>query len=79
MIVDKVFVFISHIKTLAFCINGAKIEVFLRQVGLRIMTKCNKKYIVVISQYILHILQYIAIRFWHIVTILTNIFLCLSI
>ena len=32
------------------------------------LKKYNKQYIVVESQYILHILQYIAIRFWHIVT-----------
>ena len=37
---------------------------------LRIMTKCYKQYIVVKSQYVSHILQYIAIRFWHIVTAL---------
>ena len=36
----------------------------------RIMTKCNKQYIVVKSQYVHHILQYIAIHFWHIVTAL---------
>ena len=36
------------------------------------MTKCNKQYIVVKSQYVLHILQYIAICFWHIVTALVN-------
>ena len=35
------------------------------------MTKCNKQYIVVKSQYVLHILQYIAIHFWHIVIALT--------
>ena len=36
------------------------------------MTKCNKQYIVVKWQYVIHILQYIAIRFWHIVTALAN-------
>ena len=39
---------------------------------LRIMTKCNKQYIVVKSQYVLHILQYIANTFWHIFTALNN-------
>ena len=68
MIVDKVFVFISHIKTLAFCINEAKNLSILRQVALRIMNKCNKQYIVVKSQYVLHILQFIPICFWQIVT-----------
>ena len=34
------------------------------------MTECNEQYIVVKSQYVLHILQYIAIHFWHIVTAL---------
>ena len=36
------------------------------------MTKYNKQYIVVKLQYVLNILQYIAIRFWHIVTALLN-------
>ena len=44
--------------------------VFLRQVEPRIMTKYIKQYIVVKLQYVPHILQYIAIRFWHIVTAL---------
>ena len=43
---------------------------FFRQVVPRIMTKYNKQYIVVKSQYVPHVLQYIAIRFWHIVTAL---------
>ena len=34
------------------------------------MAKYYKQYIVVKSQYVPHILQYIAIRFWHIVTAL---------
>ena len=34
------------------------------------MTKYNKQFIVVKSQYVPHVLQYIAIRFWHIVTAL---------
>ena len=34
------------------------------------MTKSNKQYIVVKSQYVLHILQYLAILFWHIITAL---------
>ena len=34
------------------------------------MAKYNKQYIVVKSQYVPHILQYTAIRFWHIVTAL---------
>ena len=63
-------VFISYLKTLVFCINGAKTLSILRLVVLRIMTKCNKQYIVVKSQYVLHILQCIAIHFWHIVTAL---------
>ena len=49
-----------------------KSKYILRQVVLRIMTKYNKQYIVVKSQYVLHILQLIAIRFWHIVTALGN-------
>ena len=36
------------------------------------MTKYNKQYIVVRSQYVPLILQYIAIRFWHIVTALVT-------
>ena len=36
------------------------------------MTKYNKQYIVVKSQYVPHTLQYIAIPFWHIVTALNN-------
>ena len=39
----------------------------------RIMIKYNKQYIVVKSQYVPHILQYIAIHFWHIVTALNLI------
>ena len=70
MIVDKVLEFISYLKTLDFCINGAKKYVFLRQVEPRIMTKYIKQYIVVKLQYVPHILQYIAICFWHIVTAL---------
>ena len=37
------------------------------------MTKYNKQYIVVKLQYVPHILQYIAIRFWHIVTALEGL------
>ena len=33
---------------------------FLRQVALTIMTKCNKHYIVVKFEYVLHILQSIS-------------------
>ena len=36
------------------------------------MTKCIKQYIVVKSQYVLHILQFIGIHFLHIVTTITN-------
>ena len=42
----------------------------LRQVVPRIMTKYIKQYIVVKSQYVPHILQYIEIRFRRIVTAL---------
>ena len=65
MFVDKVLEFISYPKTLNFCINGAKVHVFLRQVVPRIMIRYNKQYIVVKSQYVSQILQYIAIpQFW---------------
>ena len=39
------------------------------------MTKCNKRYIVVKSQCVLHILQFIAIWFWHIVTAVIHVLL----
>ena len=45
----------------------------LRVVVSRIMTKYNKQYIVVKSQYVPHILQYIAICFYHIVTALREL------